>query len=205
MTVGWVPAGLVNGMRPSHPDLDRAWAMFEHYGVNPAFHVGASSARPFADGWYEGHHSHFVPLMSFPLLGLDVFVTLCDLVLNGVMERHPRLRFGVMEVMTDWLAMLMRRLDTTPFSELHITGRSSLRLSLRPSEYVRRSVRVSSFAAERPGELQASVGPLLMWSADYPHPEGEPSLAAYRRKAGAVPEDGAAAFWGGNAEFVLGR
>lgn len=203
--LGWIPAGLVDGVRPSHPDLDRVWSMFEHYGINPVFHVGANPVRPFEDGWYAGHHSHYVPLMSFPLLGLDVFVTLCDLVLNGVLERHPGLRFGVLEVMTDWFPMLLRRLDTTPYSELAITGRSSLSLSLTPSEYVRRSVRISSFASERPGSTIEAVGPLLMWSADYPHAEGEPHVEVYRRKAGPIPEAAADAFWGGNAEFLLGR
>ncbi len=203
--LGWIPAGLVNGVRPSHPDLDRAWSMFDHYNINPVFHVGANPVRPFEDGWYDGHHSDYVPLMSFPLLGFDVFVTLCDLVLNGVMERHPNLRFGVMEVMTDWIAMLLRRLDTTPYSELNITGRSALQLSMTPSEYIHRSVRISSFAAERPGATMEKLGPLLMWSADYPHAEGEASVEVYRRKAGTIPDGAQDAFWGGNAEFILGR
>lgn len=203
--LGWIPAGLVDGVAPSHPDLDRAWSLFEHYGINPVFHVGASPVRPFQDGWYAGHHSAYVPLLSFPLLGMDVFVTLCDLVLNGVMERHPTLRFGVMEVMTDWFPMLLRRLDTTPFSELQMTGRSSLQLSMKPSDYVRRSVRISSFASERPGKTIDQVGPLLMWSADFPHAEGEPTVEIYRNKAGPIPTDAADAFWGANAEFLLGR
>lgn len=203
--LGWIPAGLVDGVRPSHPDLDRAWSLFDEYGINPVFHVGANPVRPFADGWYAGHHSQYVPLMSFPLLGMDVFVTLCDLVLNGVMERHPNLRFGVLEVMTDWFPMLLRRLDTSPYSELAITGRSSVSLSLTPSDYIRRSVRISSFASEKPGATIDQVGPLLMWSADYPHAEGEPSVAVYRRKAGPIPDGAGDAFWGANAEFLLGR
>lgn len=203
--LGWIPAGLVDGVRPSHPDLDRVWSMFEHYDINPVFHVGANPVRPFADGWFADHHSHYLPMLSFPFLGFDVFAMLCDLVLNGVLERHPALRFGVLEVMTDWFPMLLRRLDSTPYSELNITGRSSLQLSLRPSDYIRRSVRISSFASEKPGDTIAQVGPLLMWSADYPHAEGEPGLDVYRRKAGLIPDSAADAFWGDNAAFLLGR
>ena len=44
-----------------------------------------------------------------------------------------------------------------------------------------------------------------MWSADYPHAEGEPHVDVYRRKAGLIADDDADAFWGGNAEFLLGR
>ncbi len=203
--LGWIPAGLVDGRPPSHPDLDRAWSLFDAYDIIPVFHVGANPNRVFADGWFDGHHSHFTPLLSFPLLGLDVFVTLLDLILNGVMDRHPNLRFGVMEVMTDWIPMLLRRLDTTRYSELAITGRNSTELELTPSDYVHRSVRVSSFASEKPGETMDKVGPLLMWSADYPHAEGEPHLDVYRRRAGAISDDAGPAFWGGNAEFLLGR
>ena len=205
ITAGWIPAGLVNGVAPSHPDLDRAWSMFEHYGINPVFHVGANPIRPFADGWFAGHHSEYLPLLSFPFLGLDVFAMLCDLVLNGVLERHPQLRLGVMEVMTDWFPMLLRRLDSTPFSEVQITGRSSMKLSLKPSDYIRRSVRISSFSSERPGATIDAVGPLLMWSADYPHSEGEPTLDLYRRNAGPIAHDAADSFWGDNAAFILGR
>jgi predicted TIM-barrel fold metal-dependent hydrolase len=132
-------------------------------------------------------------------------VTLLDLVLNGVMDRHPNLRFGVMEVMTDWIPMLLRRLDTTLYSELAITGRNSTTLSLTPSEYIHRSVRMSSFASEKPGSTMEKIGPLLMWSADYPHAEGEPHVDVYRNKAGLIPTEATDAFWGGNAEFVLGR
>jgi len=203
--LGWIPAGLIDGKPPSHPDLEPAWALFDTYGINPVFHVGANPNRPFADAWYEGHHSYQTPLLSFPLLGMDVFVTLLDLILNGVMDRHPNLRWGVMEVMTDWFPMLLRRLDTTRYSEKMITGRNSIELELTPSEYVHRSVRISSFATEKPGETMDRVGPLLMWSADFPHAEGEPHVDVYRRKAGLIADDDADAFWGGNAEFLLGR
>ena len=46
---------------------------------------------------------------------------------------------------------------------------------------------------------------MLMWSADYPHAEGEPSMRVYRDRAGDIPAESEAAFWGGNAEFLLGR
>lgn len=204
--LAWIPAGLIGGKPPSHPDNDRVWSMLDHYGMNPVFHVGGANTRPFDDAWYEGHHSEFTPLLSFPLLGMDVFISLLDLVLNGVMDRHPDLRWGVMEVMTDWVPMLLRRLDTTRYSELSITGRNSIQLELdKPSDYIRRAVRISSFAAEKPGETMDRIGPLLMWSADYPHAEGEPHLDVYRRKAGTIGDDAADAFWGGNAEFLLGR
>jgi len=76
---------------------------------------------------------------------------------------------------------------------------------MKPSDYVRRSVRLSSFATESPGITMDQVGPYLMWSADYPHAEGEPHADVYRRRAGPLAAEFEDAFWGGNAEFLLGR
>jgi hypothetical protein len=203
--IGWIPAGLVNGVRLSDERFDRAWAMFEHYDINPVFHVGANPNRPFADGWYTNDHSEWLSMMAIPLIGLDVFASLVDLVLGGVMERFSTLRWGVLEVMTDWFPMLLRRLDVASYTQLAATGRTTIDLAETPSHYIHRSVRVSSFATEQPGETMDAVGPLLMWSADYPHAEGEPHLDVYRNRAGHISDGDADAFWGGNAEFLLGR
>jgi hypothetical protein len=43
-----------------------------------------------------------------------------------------------------------------------------------------------------------------MFGGDFPHSEGEPSLAAYRTKAGAIPQAAEDSFYGGNARFLLG-
>jgi hypothetical protein len=47
-------------------------------------------------------------------------------------------------------------------------------LSLRPSDYFRRQVRVSSFAYELPAQIQRQLGgsDILMGCSDYPHSEG---------------------------------
>ena len=119
------------------------------------------------------------------------------------MDRHPNLRWGVMEMMTDWLPMLLRRLDTTRYSELSITGRNSTQLELTPSEYVQRSVRVSSFAAEKPGHTMDRVGPLLMWSADYPHAEGMSDPITYIDDLAGMSEEDQAKIMGGNLAGLM--
>jgi hypothetical protein len=54
-----------------------------------------------------------------------------------------------------------------------LNGRGA-RLPLRPSEYFKRQVRVSSFAYELPANLERQLGgaDLLMCCSDYPHSEG---------------------------------
>ena len=68
---------------------------------------------------------------------------------------------------------------------------------MRPSEYFRRQVRVSSFSYEMPARLIRQTGDLYMCCSDYPHSEGTATpLADYtgaaipvrsRRSAGPVP------------------
>jgi predicted TIM-barrel fold metal-dependent hydrolase len=46
-------------------------------------------------------------------------------------------------------------------------------LSMRPSDYVKRQVRVTPYPTEDVGRLVERVGPeLLLFSSDYPHVEG---------------------------------
>ena len=59
---------------------------------------------------------------------------------------------------------------------------------MKPSEYFRRQVRVSSFSYELPGRLIRQTGDLYMCCSDYPHSEGTATpLADYdgQREAGA--------------------
>ncbi len=66
-------------------------------------------------------------------------------------------------------------------------------------------MRVSAFAAEKPGTVMAQVGPMLMFGGDFPHPEGYASpLAEYRAKANEELDPATSAlFYGGNLAELL--
>ena len=86
------------------------------------------------------------------------------------------------------------------------SGRREALDELMPLVYEQlRAIAGRQMSWEKPGHTMDRVGPLLMWSADYPHAEGEPHVDVYRRKAGVIGDAAADAFWGGNAEFLLGR
>jgi predicted TIM-barrel fold metal-dependent hydrolase len=200
-----VPQGLAGDKRLSHPDVDRIWSLFDELDLGLVFHIGATHNRPLDEAWTDDDHAaDRAPLLSFALMGWDVQLVLADLILHGVLERHPRLRIGLMELMADWVPMFLKRLDSAPRAHESFTGRGLSDLALRPSEYFRRQVRLGVFAGRNPQQFLEEVGPLLMFGGDFPHSEGEPSLAAYRTKAGAIPEAAAESFYGGNARFVLG-
>ncbi|MDH4144343.1 MAG: amidohydrolase [Acidimicrobiia bacterium] len=198
--------GVVDGKRLSHPDLDQAWSLFERHGVTPTFHVGGTSLVGLLDpAQTDNDDVDYMPLMSFPLHGVDAQVALCDLVLNGVLERHPNLRFAVVELLSRWLPELAIKLDLAYDNHRRISGHHVQPLSRRPSEYLKSQVRVSAFASEQPASVMAQVGPMLMFGGDYPHPEGfERPLEEYRARSRAqFDPDTAARFFGGNlAELV---
>jgi hypothetical protein len=82
-------------------------------------------------------------------------------------------------------------------------------LSMRPSDYFRRQVRVSSFSYELPEHLRSQLQgtDLLMACSDFPHSEGTatplPDYAA-TGKYGTDPQR-APGLFSDNAAFLLGR
>ncbi|MFN0028283.1 MAG: amidohydrolase family protein [Acidimicrobiales bacterium] len=198
--------GLVDGRRLSHPDLDAAWSMFCHHGVTPTFHVGGPSLTGLVDpAWTANDDMDYMPMLSFPLHGFDAQLALSDLVLNGVLQRHPRMRVAVVELLSRWLLDLTFRVDAAYSTYHRISGHRLGQLNERPSDYLRRQVRVSAFAAEKPGTVMEQVGPMLMFGGDFPHPEGYASpLVEYRAKANEELDPATSAlFYGGNLAELL--
>jgi hypothetical protein len=98
-------------------------------------------------------------------------MALAALILDGVFERFPKLRCGVIEQGAAWAPGFLRRLD----SALEEFGRPRQRasLSLRPSEYFMRQVRVTPFPFEDIAwMIRETGGDLYMFGTDYPHDEG---------------------------------
>jgi hypothetical protein len=92
----------------------------------PDFHGGAENFRS-------------VDYMAIPY---PVMQTLGTMIIDGVFERFPRLMCGVIEQGASWLPGWMRSLDSA--LEAFRKNEERLRaLSLRPSEYVRRQIRVT--------------------------------------------------------------
>jgi predicted TIM-barrel fold metal-dependent hydrolase len=100
------------------------------------------------------------------------------LILGGVFERHPNLRYVLAENGAWWVPDIIQRMDNKWEGD-HATrkfGPAVFRsgLTMRPSEYVKRGV---FYAASVMGpteiERRHQIGvDNLMWGSDYPHPEG---------------------------------
>jgi len=202
-----IAPALVDGRRLSHPDLERAWSAFEHHGVSPVFHV-ADQPKVFDEAWYSdrGELGNFAVDTVF--LYVPAALACTDLILNGVFERHPDLRLGIVELSAVWVPLYLMMLDGGIQFIERLNGRSSP-LPLRPSDYFRRQVRVSSFAYEMPRNLQRMLGgsDLLMACSDYPHSEGTGQPLQDYAATGrfSVRPDEAPGLFRDNAAFLLHR
>jgi predicted TIM-barrel fold metal-dependent hydrolase len=131
------------------------------------------------------------------------------LLLSGVFERHPGLRYSIAENGAWWVPDIVKRMDEK-FDGGHNTRKFGdvfrVDLSMRPSDYVDRNC---FFAASTPGadeiarRHEIGVGN-LMWGNDLPHPEGTYPHTRHwiAERFRDVPPDETARILGGTAAVV---
>jgi predicted TIM-barrel fold metal-dependent hydrolase len=175
-----VASGCPPGHAHSHVGLDPVWARAQEAGVCVVFHVGGTGDLIDADYFNNGlpvppdFHGGEENFRSVDYMGIPwpPAQTLATMIFDGVLERFPALRIGVIEQGAIWVPSWLRQMEAA----LEAFGRHEERLralSLRPSEYVRRQVRVTPYPTEDVGWVIAQSGPeLCMFSSDYPHVEG---------------------------------
>jgi predicted TIM-barrel fold metal-dependent hydrolase len=195
----------VDGKPLSHPDFDPVWAAFGDHGVAPVFHVSEFES-PLHPAWRQGEPEDGEPLFDSIFLYLAPAVALADLILNGVLERFPALRVGVVELTASWVPHFLLHIDgASDFYALR-HGEPYRHLDLRPSEYFMRQVRVASLPYEMPNRLVPRVGDdTYMIGSDWPHAEGvaDPMAAAERAVAG-LTGPARTNILGANAAWLLG-
>jgi predicted TIM-barrel fold metal-dependent hydrolase len=110
--------------------------------------------------------------------------TLTHLILAGVFERYPQIRFVPTELGTDWVldtaatldfSVSSMRADVANRTMPMFSGGSVEGLSLSPTEYVRRNVfyGASVYNPIAGGRTFEDLGvDRVMWGNDYPHEEG---------------------------------
>jgi predicted TIM-barrel fold metal-dependent hydrolase len=200
--LAFIAPSLVNGLRLSAPELDRIWAAFVDHGVSPVFHV-ADQRRVFDDAWFTDEDDATVSVLQSVFLWTPVALAVTDLILGGVLERHPDLRIGIMELSAPWVPLHLMMMDGGLNFASRFEGADLSHLPLRPSEYFHRQVRVAAFSYERPDRLMRSAGDIFMACSDYPHAEGTTTpLADYEATSQLVP-DQAPALFGGNVGYLL--
>ena len=191
----------------AHPDFDRVWARLQDLDMGLCFHV-SQMQRPLDPAWYALDPEPLNKVVENVFLYIAPAAAVTSLIIHGKLEQFPRLRIGIVELSSRWVPEFLLHLDGgfDFYAQQH--GHALTELSLRPSEYFKRQVRVGSFAIEGPAKLidQAGCNP-FMWGSDYPHAEGmvKPSWADYEAmQARPLTDEERAALRGGNAAFLLG-
>lgn len=209
-----VASACPTGHSPSHVGLDPVWTQAQEAGVPVVFHVGGggrlldpayfdNGLPPVPDFHGGAENFRSVDYMAIPYPPMQ---TLATLIIDGVLDRFPDLRIGVIEQGASWLPGLMRMLE----SAVDAFSRNEERLrglSLRPSEFIRRQVRVTPYPHEDTGWIIEQAGEeVCMFSSDYPHVEGGRNpLARFEKSLGDAPERVRDQFFAANFEDLMGR
>lgn len=163
----------------SHIALDPVWAMAQEAGLPIVFHVGGEeklNSAYFENGLprvkdFHGGEENFTSVSYMPIPH-SVELTLAALIFDGVLDRFPKLKFGAIELGASWVPGWMRNMDSAAMAFVKNEERLQ-KLSMKPSEFVKRQVRVTPYPHEDAGWIIRNSGDeVALFSSDYPHVEG---------------------------------
>jgi len=195
------------GVSPAHSMWDPFWARLEEANIPATLHLGASgllSCRNNGDemfpefGWGESETLRRTPaqrgggeeaispyFMLVAHVGPEVFLQ--TMVMGKVFERFPKLRFGIIELSAEWVGAAAERMD----SWVDFMAKVGVTYEMKPSEFLRRNVRVTPFWHEDLPRIINRYGLEDVWvfSTDYPHLEGSRDpIGKFRKHLSALPE-----------------
>jgi predicted TIM-barrel fold metal-dependent hydrolase len=199
---------------PTHIGFDRVWSIAQDAGVPIVLHVGGerpmdpvykkNGLPPVPD--FHGGDANFTSV-SYMAIPYSPMQTLSTMIFDGVLERFPSLRIGVIELGASWVPGWMHSMDSASGAFLKNETRLQA-LSLKPSEYVQRQVRVTPYPHEPAGWIMREAGTQVpLFSSDYPHTEG--GRNPIKRFDGALEavdasDDERDRFYRGNFEDLMG-
>lgn len=208
-----VSAGPAGERSPGHPDLYPVWARLEETSTPFMLHIGPGTrTQPMAfrnngrerapDLHGGGENLRFA---DYIMLSFAPQVWLTAMVYDGVFERFPRLRGGVIESGAGWAPEFLRELDLG-YKSFGRTDPYLQAMPMKPSEYIRRAVKFTPFPGEDAGRMIRDAGPdLFMFSSDYPHPEGtNDPLGRFERTMADIDEAAKDRFYRSNYEEMMG-
>ena len=151
------------GRSISHPAYEPVWAAAEALGVTIGIHEGSSNTIRTL-----GMDRPFNPLILHAVShAFEQMLACAQLIVFGVLERHPDLRVVFLEAGGGWAPYWLYRLD----EQMHGFGGFCPELRRPPSEYFARQCWVS-FEVDEPTlpALAPFIGESrIVWGSDYPH------------------------------------
>lgn len=176
----WVAADAPGGRSPGHPVFDPIWRSLSERKLPFILHVGSARLN-IPDPWMNDGvpdrasargGAEVIGSKDLTVIHLAAHRFLSVLVLDGVLDRFPELRGGVIEIGAGWVPDMIRRLDHA--ANIWVKSEPHLGLMKRkPSEQIRDQIRFTPYPFEDVAAMVSESWPeLYLFSSDYPHAEG---------------------------------
>ena len=210
----WIPADAPGGRSPGHPLHEPIWAALAERRLPFILHVG-SAELSIPDPWMnDGRPERRSARGGAEVIGAkDLTVIhhaahrfISVLVLDGVLERHPGLRGGVIELGAGWVPDMIRRLDHAAAiwsrSEPHLGE-----MARTPGEQIRAQLKFTPYPFEDVAQMvRESCPELYMFSSDYPHAEGgRDPIGRFERSTQSLTERERRLFFSDNFNQLHGK
>jgi len=210
----WFPSSMLpGGKSPAHEELDRMWALLAGNNVAAATHIGNEASFFRTLDWREA--AAFKGFLMGEEIELDPWTVstvhlpsmnfLIAVVAGGVFERHPMLRFGAIETGAHWLGGIAHNMDMwsrdAKASKLWVD-----RLPLKPSEYIRRNVRITAFPWEPVDKYinDNGLAECYCYASDFPHVEGGTDpMHHWSKRLAPLGKDVVEGFFSNNAKWLM--
>lgn len=198
------------GRSPAAPELDPLWAVLAAADLPVTLHIGGQEGFFGTHVWADaellrpGSFSTGEPVGPHMLATMHLAAQnyLAAMVYGGVFDRHPGLRFGVIELGALWVGPFVYLLE----DRMAVSRRLRERLQRRPSEVFVDQVRVTPFFWERTARQIERYGlaEVYAFSTDFPHPEGGTDpIGRMAADIEVLGDDAVDAFFVRNAELLL--
>lgn len=208
-----VPSTPAADKSPGHPELDPFWKLLSDKGIPFVLHIGAGSrvlpqeytnnGKPRSPDLHGGGEN--LRFKDYVVLPHSAEMFLAALIYDGLMDRLPELKGGIIEYGAYWVPGFLRQMDMGARSfgrtDPYLQG-----LSAKPSEIIRRQVKFTPFPGEDTGYLIKDSGAeLYMFSSDYPHPEGtNDPIGRFERTFAEIGAGDKDLFYQANFEQMMG-
>ena len=197
----------------SHIAFDSIWARAQEAGIPIVMHVATpdlvmppqhrNNGLPLEPDFHGGGENF--RSVSYMSISSPPIQALSTLIFDGVFDRFPALKMGVIELGAAWLPSFMRQLEAA-FDAFAPHEKRLQSLGLRPSEYIHRQIRVTPFPTEPTGWIIENTGDeICMFSSDFPHVEGGRNpLRRFDNEVEGLSEDTKDKFFRQNFEDLMG-
>ena len=176
----WIPHYACGDRSPGHLALDPFWQKLSEEGIPFLMHVGGAplqldkswndNGKPPSKDWMGGGENVRAKDMVVMHQGPETFISM--MVLDGVFERHPKLRGASVELGAGWVPEMLQRLDYV-VKTWNRVDKNLDDIKRKPSEQLKEQMAFTPYAHENVGLLMDASSPeLYLFSSDYPHVEG---------------------------------